>query len=151
MCSKCTLQLRSEENYNQRTFADGARVIQWSLINNGRRLGTSLGNEILSSLHLEWLRIISFSVHHWSISLITDYKLPWRHLTIVSERLMSSTYFHLSSWFIAKLLTMMRKSSGPRIVPWGTPPFTRDQSEKAEPNFTLCLLWIKKLITQFIN
>jgi hypothetical protein len=40
---------------------------------------------------------------------------------------------------------------GPSTVPWGTPLFTDDQSEKTLPNLTRCLLPDKKSITQFIR
>ena len=45
--------------------------------------------------------------------------------------------------------TIMRKRSGPRIVPWGHASIYWDQSDTLVPSFIRCFLSMGKSITQF--
>ena len=45
--------------------------------------------------------------------------------------------------------TIMRKRSGPRIVPWGTLPFPGVQSDTLIPSFIRCFLSMGKSMIQF--
>ena len=58
---------------------------------------------------------------------------------MVSDTVVSSTYFHMSKILgTDKSLIIKRKSHGPSLVPWGTPEDTLPHSERQSlPSLTL--------------
>ena len=104
------------------------------------------------------LKFISSSLHFvslsWKLSSVTRLArvstaawmwLSW-FLLIVSEIVVSSTYFQRSVPGTSSSLIMMINSHGPSFVPWGTPAGTAPHSEKQSwPSLTRCLREVRKL------
>ena len=97
-------------------------------MNRGESCGFSLAKEMTRSLHLERFRFMSFSAHQPSVRSMTDCRLSWLPLLIISDEDVSSTYFRLRSWLEAKSLIIMRNNIGPSTFARGTPPLTDSHS-----------------------
>lgn len=76
------------------------------------------------------------------------------YLWIDSGMVISSTYFHnpeLPGDGILRSFTMIKKSTGPNFVPWGTPAVTGRHSEVTSPSLTHCRQSVKKLAIHGIS
>ena len=92
--------------------------------------------------HIVWSRISADVVHD-----VLEYKWLCGGDQTGSPAVMPSTYFHLLGAEQATWLTIARKTTGPTLVPWGTPQDVGVQIENVPETFTHCCLSDRKLPT----
>ena len=64
-------------------------------------------------------------------------------LGIISRALVSSTYLMRSRQSDSSLFVITVKRITPSLVPWGTPPFSVNQSDRVLPILTACFRDVK--------
>ena len=92
------------------------------------------------SLHLVGLSLILWAMAKLWMSEATTLSKLGEFLGIISRALVSSTYLMRSRQSDSSLFVITVKRITPSLVPWGTPPFSVNQSDRVLPILTACLL-----------
>ena len=118
----------------------------------GGRSGLFLANDIRSSLHLPVFNWNRFNLDHSTTSSTISCAWLIVPLGMVSDTVVSSTYFHKEAFLIFRSFIIITNSQGPNLVPWGTPEGTESHSEKHPALYKLIRCWRfdKKSMTQLI-
>ena len=111
------------------------------------RWSTTLRKCKVKSLHFVGLRTILFVAAQVLMLSSSDCKIDTPHAAANSDIVMSSTYFQYEQSGEAnfKSLIIIKKSIGPRLVPWGTPARIGSQLETVCPSLTYCQRSVRKL------
>ena len=103
---------------------------------------------ICISLQLVGLSLILWAMAKLWMSEATTLSKLGEFLGIISRALVSSTYLMRSRQSDSSLFVITVKRITPSLVPWGTPPFSVNQSDRVLPILTACFRDVKNAAIQ---
>lgn len=114
----CSFQARFFYIVKPRSSVFVPLLSSFSSIAIGATRGSSLTNEIISSLHLSLFNFILLRIDHSATLSVTSWTLLWFPIGMISRAVVLSMYFHISAILaISNSFMSTRKSDGPSLVP----------------------------------